>query len=351
LDHLDELSIYHCPSLNSAALASLVRLPRLRILDLRNNGIDDAAVKHLKQIQSLRILKISDTKISASGVAELQAALPKCAVFWSGGAIIPGTTNPTVAAAATAASTPQSAISNPQSGSSGFALEFNGTDTYVDLPTLDYDGSHPITLEATIVTNQIQIQDRGIIVGDAVGDVGLLLICPSGTGPRKDHGLFIVADDGNAGVYQHLYSAAAVVASRITHVAGVVTPQTAYLFIDGELNAKNQLSGKYRRGDVCFTIGATAHDGPNPDRVDDVFFGAIDELRISKTARYTNNFKPPARFVSDKDTIALYHFDEGHGDVLTDSSGNNHHGKILSAKWIPGIAGGPTVSSRSLRAD
>ena len=35
-----------------------------------------------------------------------------------------------------------------------FALEFNGKDSYVDLPTLRYDGSHPITLEATIVPFQ-----------------------------------------------------------------------------------------------------------------------------------------------------------------------------------------------------
>ena len=41
------------------------------------------------------------------------------------------------------------------------------------------------------------------------------------------------------------------------------------------------------------------------------------------------------------DTLALYHFDEGSGEELEDSSGNNHHGKVVNAKWVPGIAGGP----------
>ena len=40
----------------------------------------------------------------------------------------------------------------------GFALEFNGQDSYVDLPTLRYDGSHPITLEATIFVYEIEAE-------------------------------------------------------------------------------------------------------------------------------------------------------------------------------------------------
>jgi hypothetical protein len=42
----------------------------------------------------------------------------------------------------------------------------------------------------------------------------------------------------------------------------------------------------------------------------------------------------------NNDTLALYHFDEGQGDVLTDSSGNNHPGKIVNAKWVSAAAAG-----------
>ena len=51
----------------------------------------------------------------------------------------------------------------------------------------------------------------------------------------------------------------------------------------------------------------------------------------------------PTRFEPDKDTLAFHHFEESQGDLLTDSSGNNHHGKVVTAKWVPGIPGGPST--------
>jgi len=40
------------------------------------------------------------------------------------------------------------------------------------------------------------------------------------------------------------------------------------------------------------------------------------------------------RFEPDTNTLALYHCDEGRGDVLNDSSGHGHHGKIYRATWV-----------------
>lgn len=60
----------------------------------------------------------------------------------------------------------------------------------------------------------------------------------------------------------------------------------------------------------------------------------IDEFRISSVARYKSDFQPPTSFEPDEHTLALYHCDEGKGDVLIDSSGNDHHGKIIEATWV-----------------
>jgi hypothetical protein len=68
------------------------------------------------------------------------------------------------------------------------------------------------------------------------------------------------------------------------------------------------------------------------------FQGTVRELRVSNTARYLSEFQPSQRFATDKDTLALYHCDQGTGETLTDSSGNGHDGKIVGAKWVPGIA-------------
>jgi formylglycine-generating enzyme required for sulfatase activity len=64
------------------------------------------------------------------------------------------------------------------------------------------------------------------------------------------------------------------------------------------------------------------------------FLGRMNEVRISKVARYDNDFTPGRRWEPDADTIALYLFDEGAGTVLKDSSGNEHHGKIVGATWV-----------------
>ena len=43
---------------------------------------------------------------------------------------------------------------------------------------------------------------------------------------------------------------------------------------------------------------------------------------------------PRRYFTKDPNTLALYRFDEGQGDQLNDSSGNNLHGRIFGAKGI-----------------
>src|SRR5262249_43969541 len=82
---LTNLSLIRCPNLSSQAMVHLAKLTNLRQLRLQEVPIDDAAAKHLAQIDSLRILKLLDTKITASGIAELRRTFPKCAIFWNGG--------------------------------------------------------------------------------------------------------------------------------------------------------------------------------------------------------------------------------------------------------------------------
>ncbi len=114
------------------------------------------------------------------------------------------------------------------------------------------------------------------------------------------------------------------------HVAGVYDGKLARLLIDGKLigSAPPKFLPKANLGKLLF--GAR-------------FDGTMDEWRISKVARYEKNFTPPQRYEPDADTLALYHFDEGSGDVLKDSSGNNHHGQITGAKWVR-ADGGPATS-------
>ena len=59
------------------------------------------------------------------------------------------------------------------------------------------------------------------------------------------------------------------------------------------------------------------------------FAGYIDEVRVSKVARYDvskGGFTPRNKFKKDKETLALWHFDEPGGrQLFSDASGNSHH--------------------------
>ena len=116
------------------------------------------------------------------------------------------------------------------------------------------------------------------------------------------------------------------------HLAVVYDGKSLSLYIDGELQG-NRIPAELKKGRFArpFFIGAIqAGDEQNSS----AFRLVMDQVRISKVARYTEDFTPAKRFEPDEHTLALYHFDEGSGDVLKDWSGNGHHGKIVGAKWV-----------------
>ncbi len=61
------------------------------------------------------------------------------------------------------------------------------------------------------------------------------------------------------------------------------------------------------------------------------FYGLMDEIRVSSTARYTEDFQPALRHTPDSETLLLYHLDEGDGTVAHDASGNGRDGQIINA--------------------
>ncbi len=68
--------------------------------------------------------------------------------------------------------------------------------------------------------------------------------------------------------------------------------------------------------DPYLVIGAEKHDiGPQYP----AFSGTLDELRISDVLRYNGGFTRPTRaFTRDANTLGLFHFDEGAGEVVRD---------------------------------
>ncbi len=115
-------------------------------------------------------------------------------------------------------------------------------------------------------------------------------------------------------------------------IAGVWDGQQLSVYVNGQHVSKaSQSRPSTTLGEpVSLLLGAERHQ----ESISWFFKGRLDEVRLSKIARYNANYTPKERFEADADTTALYHFDEGQGDVLKDSSGHNRHGKINGAKWV-----------------
>jgi hypothetical protein len=101
------------------------------------------------------------------------------------------------------------------------------------------------------------------------------------------------------------------------------------IFVDGQLDVETDGPDgdiSYRDGrattypnDPYLVIGAEKHDAGNAYPS---YSGWIDEVRISNAIRYDGPFQRPSEpFVSDPNTVGLYHFDEGVGNVIHDTSG------------------------------
>ena len=71
--------------------------------------------------------------------------------------------------------------------------------------------------------------------------------------------------------------------------------------------------------DPYLVFGAEKHDAGAPFPS---YSGFLDEIRVSNVLRYGGPFaRPRSAFSPDAATVALYHFDEGVGELLADSSG------------------------------
>ncbi len=109
-------------------------------------------------------------------------------------------------------------------------------------------------------------------------------------------------------------------------------------FLNGKLVGSTDNSFPPEKKSLGKNILSLVNNIPNQPPIDVLVQG----LRVSQSVRYTKDFTPPGRHTPDKDTQVLYHFDEGQGTTLTDSSGNNLHGKIINAKWGKAQAVGST---------
>ncbi len=80
LKGLTDLDLHRTTKVTDAGLAHLKELKSLKRLDLNATQLGNAGLDHLKELKGLTFLDLRGTKVTATGRAELRAALPACKI-------------------------------------------------------------------------------------------------------------------------------------------------------------------------------------------------------------------------------------------------------------------------------
>lgn len=183
------------------------------------------------------------------------------------------------------------------------------TDAELQLP----DG--PFTVEAWVRAEDVRGR-RGIVSKAQDSDFGLL---------ARDGVLEFAVFLGDR--YATARSPAAVlVPGRWQHVAGVFDGTTVRCFVDGQPVGEVAGRGVRKTNPLPLLVGADPNEKGAPVAG---FAGTIDDVRISKGARYQAAFTPAQQHERDADTWLLLPCDSDFGPWLPDASGQGRHAKRL----------------------
>ena len=238
----------------------------------------------------------------------------------------------------TAKELPRSKSSGTKAGSSSapnYALKFDGQ-SHVEIPSLKWDGKEPVTLEFVVSVDA----EEAAVAGS--------LVVASWPSPKSEKELLayrisnIWAFDA-----RHLNK-------RWISSVNTLRPNERVLVTciwDGKqtlIQANADQGNVFEDISSPFVVGPGLWIGGSESHANGAmrFRGTIEQVRVSKGVRTALSAPPAGKLPKDSSTLALYHFAEGRGSVLKDSSGNNHHGKIVGAKWVKadGAAINPTAS-------
>ncbi|MBL9115326.1 MAG: cadherin domain-containing protein [Verrucomicrobiaceae bacterium] len=228
----------------------------------------------------------------------------------------------------------------PTARYAGSALQFDGTSQWAEAPHIAAHLSPSFTVEAWVKTTATTGR---IVVKPHLGGQRFAM---SLVGGKADFRF----DDGVGG-FDRVESTALINDGSWHHIAGVFdNPNDSLkLYVDGVLNASAPATKEPQTSGSPLTIA----------RFDSMFgeylAGEIDEVRLwdrpVSASEITQNYRQRLTG-SETGLVALYHFDEGSGSTLTDSSVSGNHAIVSgSATWAlsgSGIARARTFFSSNL---
>jgi len=253
-----------------------------------------------------------------------------------------------------------------EKGIIGKALKFNGTGSYVEVQHDEKLMPEKFTISAWIKPVSFEAQDRGPIIVSKYGPPaynGYLLLQEGTTGKPALH----TADNQDMKGDRYRAIAPKPISTNEWHfIAGTFDGSKLCIYVDGVLKASAQGSFDIDENGVL-VIGAQSWN-----KELGLFTGLIDEVKIydralsekeigeqynavvggggkqvqAKTEEKKKEEKKevvkaePPRIAKETGLVAYWSFDEGSGDTVKDSSGNDNDGTLVNGPvWIKGIKG------------
>jgi hypothetical protein len=133
---------------------------------------------------------------------------------------------------------------------------------------------------------------------------------------------------GNSGELANFSSTPGVAAAKWNHVAVVYDATSVRLYANGFKVGEKAGAIQPDSSGGPVQIGATSRDVARAG-----LHGFYSEVRLSRVARYTADFKPTGHLPKDADTIGFWKLDEGTGTIAEDASTFDSPGTISGAAW------------------
>ncbi|MES2708832.1 MAG: LamG-like jellyroll fold domain-containing protein [Verrucomicrobiota bacterium] len=125
------------------------------------------------------------------------------------------------------------------------------------------------------------------------------------------------------GKYESAIATAGIPAGQWSHIAGVFDGSRMTLYVNGKPEATREAAGPRATNPLPLYIGANPDAASKPSQF---LTGAIDEVRLSRGARYPAAFTPEKRFATDDSTLYLFHCDQLLGPFLPSDTATPAYG-------------------------
>lgn len=213
-------------------------------------------------------------------------------------------------------------IGDGNSSADVYSLRFDGSSSYVAVPSLIPDPSRKVTLEVICKVEQMRLSN--VI---------------SWLGP--DWMALFLSPDGYWGVARRIGNESRVVVasepvrlSQWYHLAATWDGQELQLFVNGQRSQTMPLGFTLPEASGGLFIGGVPLNLLPPDQNDRFFSGRIHAVKISEGVLYKESFRRLDQIQADQSTLALYRFDEARGSTVEDASHHNHVATINNATWV-----------------